>query len=153
DVAFGDPEELVGDDLLDFAGGAPARALAIPKAQQFAEKAHAYTFPWTGRLNTRTKDLVDLVVLIERGPSESGAVRSALGATSARGRLPRCPRRSPSPGPHGRRTSRRWPRRRGYRRRTSSRRMPSCDASGSRWRRRSRRAARHPERDAPAAES
>jgi hypothetical protein len=83
DAAFGEPEELLGDDLLDFAGVAPARALAIPKAQQFAEKAHAYTFPWSGRLNTRTKDLVDLVVLIERGPPEPGAVRSALGATFA----------------------------------------------------------------------
>jgi hypothetical protein len=81
DVAFGEPEELLGDDLLDFAGVAPARALAIPKAQQFAEKAHAYTFPWSGRLNTRTKDLVDLVVLIERGPPGTGDVRSALGAT------------------------------------------------------------------------
>jgi Domain of unknown function (DUF1814). len=37
DPISGDPEELIGDDLLAFAGIAPARALAIPKAQQFAE--------------------------------------------------------------------------------------------------------------------
>src|SRR5581483_9863657 len=55
--------------------------LAIPKAQQFAEKVHAYTFPWSGRMNTRTKDLVDLVLLIERGPPEAGDVRRALEAT------------------------------------------------------------------------
>jgi len=40
--------------------------LAIPKPQQSAEKAHAYSVPWTGRLNTRTKDLAALVILIER---------------------------------------------------------------------------------------
>ena len=55
--------------------------LAIPRAQQFAEKVHAYTFPWSGRVNTRTKDLVDLVMLIERGPPKAGDVQRALEAT------------------------------------------------------------------------
>src|SRR5262249_43507487 len=50
-------------------------------AQQFAEKAHAYTFPWAGRTNTRTKDLVDLVLLIERGPPGAAEIRNALRAT------------------------------------------------------------------------
>jgi hypothetical protein len=57
DALVGDPEQLTGDDVLDFAGIEPARVLAIPKPLQFAEKAHAYSFPWSGRLNTRTKDL------------------------------------------------------------------------------------------------
>ena len=78
DVGIGDakadePERLTGDDLLEFAGIAPAVVLAIPQPQQFAEKAHAYTFPWSGRPNTRTKDLVDLVLLIERGLLDFGA--------------------------------------------------------------------------------
>jgi hypothetical protein len=81
DALVGEPERLVGDDLLSFAGIGPALVLAIPKAQQFAEKVHAYTFPWSGRMNTRTKDLVDLVLLIERGPPEDGDVRRALEAT------------------------------------------------------------------------
>lgn len=86
DAAFGVPERLAGEDLLDFAGIAPAVALAIPKAQQFAEKLHAYTFPWEGRVNTRTKDIVDLVLLIERGEVEIAAIRGALVATfSTRG--------------------------------------------------------------------
>lgn len=51
--------------------------MVIPAAQQFAEKVHAYTFPWTDRINTRTKDLVDLVLLIERGKLEASAVRDA----------------------------------------------------------------------------
>jgi hypothetical protein len=81
DALVGEPERLAGDDLLSFAGIGPALVLAIPKAQQFAEKLHAYTFPWSGRLNTRTKDLVDLVLLIERGPPEAGEIRRALEAT------------------------------------------------------------------------
>ncbi len=78
DAVAGEPERLLGDDLLSFAGIGPATALAISRAQQFAEKLHAYTFPWSGRLNTRTKDLVDLVLLIGRGPPEPGDIREAL---------------------------------------------------------------------------
>jgi hypothetical protein len=81
DAVVGEPERLTGDDLLDFAGVAPATALAIPKPQQFAEKAHAYSFPWQGRQNTRTKDLVDLLLLIERGPPDAEEIRVALAAT------------------------------------------------------------------------
>jgi hypothetical protein len=86
DAVVGEPERLTGDDLLAFAGIARARVLAIPKPQQFAEKVHAYTFPWSGRLNTRTKDLVDLVLLLERGLGEVTRIREALKATfSTRG--------------------------------------------------------------------
>lgn len=89
DALVGEPEVLTGDDVLDFAGIPPAVARAIPKPQQFAEKVHAYTFPWQGRLNTRTKDLVDLVLLIERGPPDPAQLRAALAATfAARGTHP-----------------------------------------------------------------
>jgi hypothetical protein len=81
DALVGEPERLLGDDLLSFAGIGPASVLAIPKGQQFAEKLHAYTFPWSGRRNTRTKDLVDLVLLIERGPPDAADFRGALEAT------------------------------------------------------------------------
>jgi hypothetical protein len=67
DAILPDPDRLAGDDLLAFAGIETPFVLAIPVEQQFAEKVHAYTFPWTDRINTRTKDLVDLVLLIERG--------------------------------------------------------------------------------------
>ncbi len=66
DAVIGAPEPLVGDDLLAFAEIAPAKVLAIPRAQQFAEKLHAYTLARGERTNTRTKDLVDLVLLLER---------------------------------------------------------------------------------------
>jgi hypothetical protein len=83
DALVGEPERLTGDDLLSFAGIPPAAVIAISKPQQFAEKVHAYTFPWSGRHNTRTKDLVDLILLIERGLPEVTEIRSALRATFA----------------------------------------------------------------------
>jgi hypothetical protein len=81
DAVVGEPEPLTGEGLLEFAGIGPAQVLAIPCPQQFAEKVHAYTFPWTDRTNTRSKDLVDLVLLIETGPPEPVRVRAALEAT------------------------------------------------------------------------
>jgi Nucleotidyl transferase AbiEii toxin, Type IV TA system len=83
DTVLGEPERLVGDDALSFAGLGPATALAVPAAQQFAEKVHAYTYPWAGRVNTRTKDLVDLVLLVERGRLDPATIRTALAATFA----------------------------------------------------------------------
>lgn len=86
DIGFGDPisanpEELVGQDFLGFAGVAPAKALAIPKAQQFAEKLHAYTLPWTDRPNTRTKDLVDLVLFVTIDTPPTPKILAAVEAT------------------------------------------------------------------------
>lgn len=81
DAVLGTPEELHGDTVLDFAGIVPARALAIPKAQQFAEKLHAYTYPWTDRVNTRARDLVDMLVLLERGAMDPAVVKAAAQAT------------------------------------------------------------------------
>jgi hypothetical protein len=67
--------------MLAFAGIEPATALAITKPQQFAEKLHACTFPWAGRVNTRTKDLVDLVLLIERGEPNVEQIQEAIDVT------------------------------------------------------------------------
>jgi hypothetical protein len=76
----GRPERLVGDDLLNFAGIAAAVVLVVPRELQFAEKLHAYTRPWGDRVNTRTKDLVDLVSLIEAGRLDRGLLVSAIDA-------------------------------------------------------------------------
>jgi Nucleotidyl transferase AbiEii toxin, Type IV TA system len=89
DIGMGDhvggtPDVLIGEDLLGFAGVEPARALAIPKAQQFAEKLHAYTYAWDDRENTRVKDLVDLVLFIERGELEPDDVAVAIRETFTR---------------------------------------------------------------------
>jgi len=74
-------EELVGDDVLAFAGLQPARVSAISKTQQFAEKVHAYTLAWTDRENTRVKDLVDLLLLVDRGSLDMAELRAAVEAT------------------------------------------------------------------------
>ncbi|MFI5380888.1 MAG: nucleotidyl transferase AbiEii/AbiGii toxin family protein [Tepidisphaerales bacterium] len=102
DLGFGDetggsPDLLTGDDLLVFAGIPPARVLAIPKPQQFAEKVHAYTRPWTDRVNMRSKDLVDLVLLIEIGGVEPPEVATAVRATFARRNTHAVPLELPDP--------------------------------------------------------
>jgi hypothetical protein len=83
DALVGAPELLVGDDLLGFAGIGPARVRAISRSQQFAEKLHAYTYPWGDRENKRVKDLVDMVLLIERGALDAQQVHEAARATFA----------------------------------------------------------------------
>ena len=102
DLGFGDaltgvPEPLMGDDLLAFAGIAPARVWAIPRAQQFAEKVHAYTLPWQDRINTRTKDLVDLVLLIETQSLDPASLGQAVEATFARRDTHPVPKELPPP--------------------------------------------------------
>lgn len=89
DVGVGDaiatpPEWLTGQDLLGFAGIPPAHAAALSREQQFAEKIHAYTLPRGERTNTRVKDLVDLVLLLNMGLPDADAVRRALHATFTR---------------------------------------------------------------------
>jgi hypothetical protein len=97
DTTVGGVETLSGDDLLSFAGVPPARALAISKEQQFAEKLHAYTHPWNDRENTRSRDLVDVVVLIERGGLDPASVHKAMVETSRRRARHLRPRDLPPP--------------------------------------------------------
>ena len=99
DPVGGDPEIVVGDDILGFAGIAPAHALVLPKAQQFAEKLHAYTYVWDDRENTRVKDLVDMVLLIERGELDATQVRHAIDETFARRNTHPCPMALQPPPP------------------------------------------------------
>jgi hypothetical protein len=70
DVAAGDvqrepAEPVQARDWLGFAGIAAPVFRSIASAEHFAQKLHAYTFPRTDRPNTRVKDLIDLVLLIE----------------------------------------------------------------------------------------
>ena len=60
DVAFGDPilgepDVMVADDVLAFAGIAPPTLRLYPIETHIAEKLHAYTMPRT-RPNSRVKD-------------------------------------------------------------------------------------------------
>ena len=75
-------EQLKLPGCLSFAD-IPARSIqAVERRQHFAEKLHALTRDYGDRPNTRIKDLVDLVLLIEdglqvaeQGPGGRGAPR------------------------------------------------------------------------------
>ena len=57
---------------------------AVSPEEQFAEKLHAYTVPRVGRENTRVKDLVDLVLLIERTTMNAARLPKAIRETFQR---------------------------------------------------------------------
>jgi len=81
DPVLGQPDWVKGSGLLSFAGISPARIALYPLDQQFAEKVHAYTFPWQDRDNTRVKDLVDMILLLDTGRLQPERVKQALRAT------------------------------------------------------------------------
>lgn len=89
DVSTGDVlrepyESLSGRDWLGFAGVASTDFRAVSPEEQFAEKLHAYTLPRLGRENTRVKDLVDLVLLIEQTTMNAARLPKAIRETFQR---------------------------------------------------------------------
>lgn len=83
DAVTGEPEELLGQDYLDFADIPPARVRLVPVEQMIAEKVHAYVLPRGERENTRVRDLVDLLLLFELALPDPQQVRSAVERTFA----------------------------------------------------------------------
>lgn len=102
DVGVGDvvlePLELTeGRDWLSFAGIPSCRFATISREQQFAEKLHAYTLP-RARPNSRVRDLVDIVLLINSRKLDAAKVSDAIRATFERRLTHECPARlSPPP--------------------------------------------------------
>jgi len=90
DIGVGDvwiePLDTLGSrGWLEFAGIEALSFPAIPKEQQFAEKLHAYTLPRKeGVTNSRTKDLVDMVLLIEAKELDAQKIATAIHATFER---------------------------------------------------------------------
>ena len=85
DVAFGDPilgepEVVVAEDVLAFAGIAPPTLRLYPIETHIAEKLHAYTMP-RARPNSRVKDLPDIALLATAQAIESKRLREALEQT------------------------------------------------------------------------
>jgi hypothetical protein len=85
DIAFGDPlvgepDAVVAEDVLGFAGIAPPKLLLYPVETHIAEKLHAYTLPRLRR-NTRVKDLPDIGLLAGSRPFELARLRAALMVT------------------------------------------------------------------------
>jgi hypothetical protein len=81
DIVLASPEWATGEEFLAFAGISPARFRILPIAQQFAEKVHAYTLPRKGGINSRVKDLVDLVLILDKDAPAPESVRPAIQAT------------------------------------------------------------------------
>ena len=89
DVSAGDVlrqpyESLSGRDWLGFAGIARMNFPAVSPEEQFAEKLHAYTLPRASRENTRVKDLVDLVLLIEQAKLDATRLAKSIRETFQR---------------------------------------------------------------------
>jgi len=97
DAVVGKPEWQKGQDLLHFAEIEPAYAALLPKAQQFAEKIHSYTYPQELRPFSRPKDLVDIVLLIDQGMSGKKEMQQSIKATFDRRRTHPLPAELPVP--------------------------------------------------------
>jgi hypothetical protein len=83
DVGFGDAvtgstDWIQGNSMLDFAEIPPAKIAMISVAQQFAEKVHACTQQFEDRPNTRDKDLIDLVLILETFAVDPNELRQSL---------------------------------------------------------------------------
>jgi hypothetical protein len=80
DPMFGDPEVVVAEDVLAFAGIAPPTLRIYPIETHVAEKLHAYTMP-RSRPNSRVKDLPDIALLATAQTIEAQRLRDALEQT------------------------------------------------------------------------
>ncbi len=83
DVGLGDPllpplEELSGSDLLSFAEIPVVTIRVTSCAQHFAEKVHALTRPFDDRVNTRVKDLADIMLLMNLGLPDPSSVMTVI---------------------------------------------------------------------------
>ena len=90
DVGVGDalptaPDRLRGGIDLSFAGLVPLEVPAVPVEVHLAEKLHALSFPRPdGRVNTRVKDLVDVMLLLQGDLPSMELVRMAIAETFGR---------------------------------------------------------------------
>lgn len=70
-------EKIPGANWLEFYGIDPPIISMISVEQQFAEKLHSYTLP-REQINTRTKDLIDLLLLLKTNNRTTKAFQNAL---------------------------------------------------------------------------
>lgn len=103
DVAFGDPilgepEVVMAEDVLAFAGIAPPTRRLYPIETHVAEKLHAYTMP-RSRPNSRVKDLPDLALLATAQTIDAKRLRAALEQTFTFRKTHPLPTTVPAPPP------------------------------------------------------
>lgn len=101
DVGIGDDaldpvDHIEGEGWFDFAGLPRPEFRMISREQQFAEKTHAYTLPREDRENSRVKDLVDLLLLLQTD-MEPDRVRRNLRMTFERRHTHSIPLELPAP--------------------------------------------------------
>jgi hypothetical protein len=101
DIGFSDPlirepDVVIADDVLRFAGIAPPALRIYPVETHVAEKLHAYTVPRT-RSNSRVKDLPDLALLGTTRAIDGRILRAALEQTFGFRRTHALPPRLPEP--------------------------------------------------------
>jgi predicted nucleotidyltransferase component of viral defense system len=82
DPILGEPEVVVAEDVLAFAGIAPPSLRVYPIETHIAEKLHAYTMP-RRRPNSRVKDLPDLALLASVQAIDAKRLLAALEQTFA----------------------------------------------------------------------
>jgi type I restriction enzyme M protein len=75
---IGGTERVALPGALAFAGLPPASFEVVDRDQHFAEKLHALTQTYGDRPNTRTRDLVDLLMLIEDGLRPTKALHASV---------------------------------------------------------------------------
>lgn len=86
DIGMGDiqrePYEWTAPrDWLGFAGVAAGSFPSISREEHFAQKLHAYMLPRGKRTNTRVKDLIDLVLLIDADRMDLERLRKDIADT------------------------------------------------------------------------
>lgn len=80
DIWLSDNEMLRTTDWLEFAGISAGEVPAISIEQQLAEKIHSYTLPRQNP-NSRTKDLIDVILLVRNFNIKADRMREALEKT------------------------------------------------------------------------
>lgn len=83
DIGIGDPlippfDHLESSDLLSFANLPRVTFRTTSRAQHVAEKIHALTRPYEDRLNTRVKDLADIILLMNLGLPRPDEVKKVV---------------------------------------------------------------------------
>jgi len=99
----GEPETIVGNTFLGFAGIEPVAFRVYPIETHIAEKLHAYTLtrprPNSRRNAAQVKDLPDIALLASVGPLQGGRVRIALEKTFLHRATHELPEVLPDPPP------------------------------------------------------
>lgn len=78
DIIVDEIEEINGLDWLEYYGIDTPKMRMISIEQQLAEKLHAYSLPRVDRLNSRAKDLIDMLLLIELKNTNSNTLKKTI---------------------------------------------------------------------------